>query len=210
MNQNQPKLTMKISFYLIGMLFVGFGVAAIIISNLGAGSFDAFVAGLAGKLGLTLGLTMNIIALTFLLIAALVERKIPRFLSLITSIILGLIIDFWMLIVLPDVVAVTLLSRWFFLIAGSLAISFGVPLMISSRMPLNPTDVPVIVMTEKFGLEIGKAKLTFDAVMLIFAFLLGGPIGIGTIVITLALGPAIGIISRKTEHWIYFNPRKKH
>ncbi|MGL5916568.1 MAG: hypothetical protein ACRCZC_02560, partial [Culicoidibacterales bacterium] len=141
MNQNQPKLTMKISFYLIGMLFVGFGVAAIIISNLGAGSFDAFVAGLAGKLGLTLGLTMNIIAVTFLLIAALVERKIPRFLSLITSIILGLIIDFWMLIVLPDVVAVTLLSRWFFLIAGSLAISFGVPLMISSRMPLNPTDV---------------------------------------------------------------------
>ncbi|MGL5548759.1 MAG: YczE/YyaS/YitT family protein [Culicoidibacterales bacterium] len=209
MTQVQPKLSMKVSFYLIGMIFIGFGVAAIITSNLGAGSFDAFIAGLASQIGLTLGLTMNLIAITFLLVAAIVERKAPRFLSLITSIILGAIIDFWMLVVFQDIVAVTLLSRWFFLIAGSLAISFGVPLMISSRMPLNPTDVPVIVMTEQLGLKIGTAKLIFDGTMLILAFLLAGPIGIGTIVITLSLGPIIGILSRKTEHWIHINPLKK-
>lgn len=88
-------------------------------------------------------------------------------------------------------------------------IAFGVALMISSRMPLNPTDVPVIVMTEHFGLKIGTAKLLFDATMLILAFLLAGPIGIGTIVITFSLGPVIGILSRHTEHWMFVRPHKK-
>ncbi|MGL5383424.1 MAG: YczE/YyaS/YitT family protein, partial [Culicoidibacterales bacterium] len=61
----------------------------------------------------------------------------------------------------------------------------------------------------QLGLKIGTAKLIFDGTMLILAFLLAGPIGIGTIVITLSLGPIIGILSRKTEHWIHINPLKK-
>lgn len=205
----QPLLAKKLAFYLVGMIAIGFGVAAIINSNLGAGSFDAFVAGLAGKLGITLGLAMNLVAISFLLLSAIVERKMPRFLSLITSIILGLIIDFWMLVIFRDFATSSLILEWVLLLSGSLGIAFGVALMISSRMPLNPTDVPVIVMTEHFGLKLGTAKLLFDATMLILAFLLAGPIGIGTIVITLCLGPVIGIISRHTEHWMFVRPHKK-
>lgn len=205
----QPLLAKKLAFYFVGMIAIGFGVAAIINSNLGAGSFDAFVAGLAGKLGITLGLAMNLVAISFLLLSAIVERKMPRFLSLITSILLGVIIDFWMLVIFRDFATSSLILEWVLLLSGSLGIAFGVALMISSRMPLNPTDVPVIVMTEHFGLKIGTAKLLFDATMLILAFLLAGPIGIGTIVITLCLGPIIGIISRHTEHWMFVRPHKK-
>ncbi|MGL4623385.1 MAG: YczE/YyaS/YitT family protein [Culicoidibacterales bacterium] len=205
----QPLLAKKLVFYFGGMIAIGFGVAAIINSSLGAGSFDAFVAGLAGKLGITLGLSMNIIAISFLLISALVERKMPRFLSMITSIILGLIIDIWMLVIFRDITVSHLAWQWVLLLSGAFGIAFGVALMISSRMPLNPTDVPVIVMTEHFGLKIGTAKLLFDATMLILAFLLAGPIGIGTIVITFSLGPVIGILSRHTEHWMFVRPHKK-
>lgn len=205
----QPNLSKKLLFYIGGMLFIGFAVAAIINSNLGAGSFDAFVAGLAGKLNLTLGISMNIIAISFLLIAAAVERKMPRFLSLVTSILLGLVIDFWMLVVFNGFATSSIMIQWVLLIAGGLALAFGVSLMISSRMPLNPTDVPVIVMNEQFGISISKAKLIFDATMLVLAFLLAGPIGWGTIVITLTLGPIIGMMNRKTDHWMHVHPHKQ-
>lgn len=199
---NNKLFVKQVIFYLIGMIFIGFGVTAIFISQLGAGAFDAFVSGLAGKLNLTVGFSMNVIAITFLLLAAIAERKIPRFLSLITSIVLGLIIDFWMIIVFPDVIATSFLGQWGSLLLGGFAIAVGVTFMISSKMPLNPTDVPMIILTEQFNIPIGRAKLLFDFTMLVLAFLVSGPIGIGTIIITLALGPIIGILSPYTERLI--------
>ncbi|MBB6622300.1 hypothetical protein H7E67_02545 [Clostridium gasigenes] len=197
-----PTLFKRITFYLIGICAIGFGVAAIINAQQGAGAFDAFIVGVASKTGLTIGVSMNIVAVTFLLVAAVIEKKIPRFLSLITSVLVGIIIDFCMLVIFKDISINNQFWQWVLLISSTVVLSAGISFAISSTMPLSPADVPVIIMNQKFGIKLVTSKLIFDGIMLILAILLGGPVGIGTIIVTLGTGPLIQILTPYTKQWM--------
>ena len=52
-------------------------------------------------------------------------------------------------------------------------------------------------MGEKFNIKISVSKLVVDVLGLIIALLLHGPIGLGTLIITIALGPLIGFFDKK-------------
>ena len=49
------------------------------------------------------------------------------------------------------------------------------------------------------GMRLGMAKILFDVICVVLAFLLGGEIGVGTIIITLFLGPLIGLFYGRIE-----------
>ena len=48
-------------------------------------------------------------------------------------------------------------------------------------------------LNEVFKLKIGTAKLLIDLIAIIIALLLKGPIGIGTILMTVLIGPAVNL-----------------
>ena len=79
---------------------------------------------------------------------------------------------------------------------GICLVATGVAIYIIPKLPANPTDDLMVALTEEKGISIMKAKLTIDTICIIIAFALKGPIGIGTIIATILIGPLIDVINK--------------
>lgn len=184
--------------YLAGIILTPMGVVLTINSHAGAGGYDALNFAIAGKLGINTSLAIYMTAFLAVLITAGVRRGYPRLTTFISSFLLGLSTDGWNL-VLKTVEGKTFVSSVLILLLGMVLIAFGIAVYMHSGLPTNPTDDMIVAFKEK-GIAIGTAKVCFDVICVVLAFILGGQIGWGTIIITLGLGWLIqgfyGILGR--------------
>ena len=96
-----------------------------ILSDLGAGAWDAMYVGLSESVGLTVGSWVFLIGVLLIIINSLLMKTTPDFLAIITIVIIGALIDFWLLSVFHDFLATELGLRIFMLTAGILIIGLG-------------------------------------------------------------------------------------
>ena len=175
--------------YLIGVGLMPLGVVLTVNSHLGAGGYDALNFALGERMGINTSLAIYMTAFLAVILAAVIRKKMLRITTFISSFFLGLFTDMWKAI-LRNVEGNNTMESVVLLLIGVLVIAFAVAAYILCIFPSNPTDDLVAAMHEK-GVRLGIAKIGLDVVCVIIAFLLGGEIGIGTIVCTLGLGPVI-------------------
>jgi uncharacterized protein len=184
-------MKIKILFYLIGLFLMGFGVTLTIKADLGAGAWDALNVGLSNVIGLTVGSWVIIIGVILIFINALIVRGKPKFLAVVTILLIGFSVDFWLIVVMNKVQLSTLVLQVISLISGIMLIAVGVAMYLQTKFPANPIDQLMISLHERFHLNFMIAKTIGEVTALILAFILQGPIGIGTIIITFLIGPMI-------------------
>jgi len=175
---------------------MGFGVTLTIKADLGAGAWDALNVGLSNVIGLTVGSWVIIIGVILIFINALIVRGKPKFLAVVTILLIGFSVDFWLIVVMSNVHLSTLLLQVISLIAGIILISIGVAMYLQTKFPANPIDQLMISLHERFHLNFMIAKTIGEVTALILAFILQGPIGVGTIIITFLIGPMIQWINK--------------
>lgn len=188
---NKKDWAVNLILYLIGIGLMPLGVVLTVNSHMGAGGYDALNFALGEKLGINTSLAIYMTAFVAVLIAALIRRKMLRLTTFISSFFLGLFTDFWKG-VLSEVRGNGILDSGLLFVLGLAIIAFAVAAYILCIFPSNPTDDLVAALTEK-GVRIGLAKVGLDVVCVAAAFLLGGEIGVGTIVCTLGLGPVVDL-----------------
>lgn len=199
-------------FYLIGCILIALGVALTIVANFGAGSWDAVAAGLATITGLTMGNMVVFVAIILVALSGILLKRIPRVTTLITSFFLSFFIDLWMPLVLPLETETFLYSFLLFLVAMTV-LAIGVTMTIVSDLPPGPIDYFMLSIKERFNIKIGLAKTIEEFFGITLGFLLGGPIGIGTILIVFCLGPMIQTILKFTNMAFEFfstSPKEKN
>ncbi|PGT79086.1 YitT family protein [Bacillus sp. AFS040349] len=184
-------MKIRILFYLIGLFLMGFGVTLTIKADLGAGAWDALNVGLSNVIGLTVGSWVIIIGVILIFINALIVRGKPKLLAVVTILLIGFSVDFWLIVVMNKVHLSTLVLQVISLIAGIILIAIGVAMYLQTKFPANPIDQLMISLHERFHLNFMIAKTIGEVTALILAFILQGPIGIGTIIITFLIGPMI-------------------
>jgi uncharacterized membrane protein YczE len=178
-------------FYIIGLVFLSLGVSLMILSNLGAGPWDAMYVGLSNNIGFTVGSWVFIVGSLLIIINGVLLRKIPDFLAVITIILIGSFIDFWLFVAFPNFFKDDLWVRIFMLTSGILVIAIGIPFYLQSNIARNPVDNFMMVIKERTGKSLAFTKTIIELAILVIAFLIGGPIGIGTIIVTIVIGPLI-------------------
>ncbi|MBO9130391.1 DUF6198 family protein [Bacillus sp. 165] len=190
----------RIFLFMIGIIFITFGISLTIKANVGLGAWDALAVGESNTFGLTVGTWMIINQSILLFINAYLLREKPQFLAAITFILIGVLVDFWLLQVFADWNPQDIVQRWMILIVGIIIIGFGVSLYIHAKMPmLNPIDTFMVALKARFNVSLMTAKTLGELAALIFAFLLHGPINLGTLVITFTIGPVIQFFSKMVE-----------
>ena len=175
--------------YLIGVGLMPLGVVLTVNSHLGAGGYDALNFALGERMGINTSHAIYMTAFLAVILAAVIRKKMLRITTFISSFFLGLFTDMWKAI-LRNVEGNNTMESVVLLLIGVQVIAFAVAAYILCIFPSNPTDDLVAAMHEK-GVRLGIAKIGLDVVCVIIAFLLGGEIGVGTIVCTLGLGPVI-------------------
>lgn len=177
--------------YLIGIGLMPLGVVLTVNSHLGAGGYDALNFALGDQFHIPTSYAIYMTALLAVLLAAIIRRKMLRLTTFVSSFFLGIFTDFWKGI-LDKVEGRNLAESAGIFVLGLIIVAFAVAAYILCIFPSNPTDDLVAALKEK-GVRIGIAKVGLDVVCVVIAFLLGGEIGVGTIVCTLGLGPVIDL-----------------
>ncbi|WP_044894959.1 YczE/YyaS/YitT family protein [Bacillus alveayuensis] len=186
-------------FYIVGLFIISFGVVLTIKADLGAGAWDALNVGLAETVGFTVGTWVIIVGAVLIVINAILLKKFPEIFAIVTIIIIGIFVDFWLEFILQNWELSSLLLRFLLLILGLIIISIGVSIYLQAKFPLIPIDQFMMVLKEKLNVTLMTAKTIGEVLALILALLFHGPIGIGTIIITLFIGPFIQFFFPKFE-----------
>ncbi len=197
----------KLLFYLIGIAIACLGVTFIIKSNAGAGPQDVVLLVLADKTGFTFGTWVILSQAIFLLVSALILGKRPQFESMITMIVWGVIVDFWGEIIFRDLSLwlETPFSRWICFLIGVLLIGIGVGIYLTANLPAMPYDGLMVGLCEKFRINLMVSRTILEGIFIILGIVIGGQIGVGTIVLVLSIGTLIQFFNGLAYKMFHFS-----
>ncbi|MBV9616331.1 MAG: hypothetical protein JO031_12810, partial [Ktedonobacteraceae bacterium] len=94
---------------------------------------------------------------------------------------------------LPDLSAQPLLLRLLVDIAGVFLIGLGSAIYISPHMGAGPRDGLMLRLNTLTKVRIAIVRAVLECSVLLFGFLLGGSVGIGTLIFAFGIGPCIEI-----------------
>ncbi|OIJ21307.1 membrane protein [Anaerobacillus alkalidiazotrophicus] len=197
-------LTIKrfISF-MFGLFILSLGVSFTILSRLGAGAWDALSVGLAQLTGFTVGTWVILIGVILIFVNAIILMKKPDLLSIVTALILGYFIDLWLLFVFPNFIPTTVLIQVVVLGLGVTLMGCGIATYLQAEFTIVPIDGFMVAIQKRFNVNLMTGKTIGEVTALIFAFIAGGPIGVGTIVVTLSIGPMVQLFFPYVERIVY-------
>ena len=190
--------TLRVLFFFIGIIILSLGISLTIVSNFGAGAWDTLNVTLSNTFGYSIGTWVIIVGIILLLVSSILERRSPRVTSLLTSFVIGICIDIWML-PLDTFVPKSQLSELIVYTAGILVTTLGLSFIIFVKFPPGPIDYFALAIRSRFCLSIGQAKTIGEIIGLLLVILFKGPIGIGTLLTTVIIGPFIKLSNKLTH-----------
>lgn len=189
--------------YLLGLFILSIGISFTIIARLGAGAWDALAVGLSNLTGFSVGTWVILIGVILIFVNALILKNRPQLISIVTVIILGYFIDFWLIIIFPNFFVETILIRFIILLIGVLLMGIGIATYLQGKFAIIPIDGFMMAIQNRLKVSLGVAKTIAEITALVFAFFASGPIGIGTIIVTLSIGSMIQIFFPHLERFVH-------
>ena len=186
-----------------GLLVFAFGVHLTIYANIGVAPWDCLGMGIAQHTPLNYGISMTLIAVTVLLIDIALKEKIG-FGTIIDALLTGNFVQaFNYLNKLPENTNV-----WFgivIMVSGFFFMAIGMWIYMSAQQCCGPRDSLLVGLGKRMPkVPIGIVEIILWAVVLLIGYLLGGPVGIGTLISTFGAG----LIMQFVYNMIRFEPRK--
>ena len=189
--------TKRIIIFLIGMSIIQFGVALFLRMNIGSDPFTVFTQGLANTLNnlgvnATTGTANRIILIVLFSIILLLNKSHIKIGTMICVVGVGPIIDLGvsMVSILP-VESYNYLLKMFLIALGCFIIAVGFSMLSATKVGVAPNDIIPFIIKERTNWEYRWIRIVMDAVLLISGFMLGGTVGVGTIIAMATTGPFI-------------------
>lgn len=187
-------------FYTLGIFVLSLGVTMTLLSNLGAGGWDALTANIAKLTGIQVGTGTFILGIILVLLTSILERKKPNLSALLVSYITGIFINFWYYTIFNQIELENFEIRLVVVILGVIIIGIGCAMIFVTNYPKNHTETFIFAVAERLKTIYRTSKAGMDNTALILALILGWGlkdfrnIGIGTILNTFCTGYIIHFI----------------
>lgn len=170
-------------------LFVnGFGIYLTMRANIGASPWDVFNLGLSKTFGILYGTASIGVSLTILLIDILLKEPIG-IAMFIDAIVVGKSVDFFNFIdIVPkaDNIVISIIMMGI----GLFIIGYTQLFYMKSSLGCGPRDSLLIGLKKRLKrIPIGVVSIAILSTATFIGYLLGGPVGIGTIICALCAGP---------------------
>ena len=162
------------------------GISLIIEGKgVGVSPWDVLHVGLYKQIGLSVGSWTIITGLCIVLITTLYLKEWPKIATWLNMLLIGSFVDLFTWI-LPNSKSLSL--DLFYFLSGLVVMAVGCAMYISPRLGAGPRDTVMMIIVEKFGGSIRMARFLTETIVAILGWLLGGPIGVGTVIIALFTG----------------------
>ena len=185
----------------IGLTIAHLGVTLFLLSEMGTDTFTVFIQGLSRTFGTTVG-TMHVIVLLILMAVMLVTtRGYVKPGTVVCAFCGGPIIDFfsWLFgnyINADAMLAVRIVS----MLAGCVILALGMSVVINSNAGTGPNDLVAIILSDKIAkVEFRWVRVVCDLFFVALGWILGGTVGVGTVVAVFLTGPLVQFWLPKTR-----------
>ena len=172
--------TIRFCSLICGLFLFALGSVIIINANVGYSPWEVFHVGLSLLTGMTIGTAVIVTGLFITVVDVICQERIGVG-TLANMVLVGLFIDlimFSQLILQTNDTIIGILM----LIIGLLVNSFGCYLYIKSGFGAGPRDSLMVVIKRKTKLPIGVSRGLLELSAIIIGSLLGGMVGIGTLI----------------------------
>lgn len=187
-------------------LFVnGFGLYLTIRANIGAAPWDVLNLGIAKTFGILYGTASISVSLTILLIDILMKEPVG-IAMFIDAIVVGKAVDFfnWLDPIPP---CKSLLTGIPLMIAGLFVLAYTQYTYMIASLGCGPRDTLMVGVAKRVRrIPIGVVSIAILSTATLIGWLLGGPVGIGTLICAFGAGP----IMQLAFHTVHFDATTIH
>lgn len=184
---------------LLGLIGYGFSMAVMVRAGLGLDPWDVFHQGLAGRTGMTIGVASAVVGVAVLL-AWIPLRNRPGVGTVANVVVIAVTVDA-ALAFLPTPSALPV--RVAMMLGAVLLNAVSTVLYIGAGLGPGPRDGLMTGLVVRTGLSVRLVRTSIEATVLAVGWLLGGTVGIGTVVYAFGIGPLVQVILRVTPaRWL--------
>ena len=186
-NLKPKKITI---FYLVlGLILFGIGEALLVTANIGVSPWFVLHQGLAFKTGFSIGITTFIVSIIVLIFWFPLRQK-PGIGTILNAILISVILDI-SLIYLPYPNELTV--QLFQILLGILIIGIGSGFYLAANLGPGPRDGLMTGINKQTNSSIALIRTALEATAVGIGFLLGGIVGIGTILYAILIGFSVSL-----------------
>src|SRR5690349_10794621 len=188
-----PRLPRRLVQLFVGLSLYGFSMGLLVRSTLGLDPWDVFHEGVAKRTDLSFGGVVIVVGV-FVLLLWIPLRQAPGLGTIANAIVVGVATDVTLGLVDPPE---DLGPRSVFLVAGIVLNALAGALYIGAQLGPGPRDGLMTGLVRRTGWSVRLVRTGIEVVVLAVGFLLGGSVGVGTVVYALAIGPIVQVLLPK-------------
>lgn len=186
---------------MVGLTIAHLGVTLFLLTNLGSDPYNVLVQGvyrtlsnLTGWQFLTHGRVHITLCFLIIMILLATDRTYIKIGTVLCMIFGGPIIDMFTLILKPVVSENSPLPYKLIILAlGCVILAYGMTIVIKSDAGTGPNDLVAVVISDKTKQSFGIVRVITDISFVLAGFLLGGSVGLGTVICAACVGPVANI-----------------
>ena len=196
---NGKEFIWKALMSLMGITLISFGAALSQTMNMGLDPFTAINTGASELLGFTLGNYQLFVNAAILAIILFFDRKIIGWGTIFNLVLVGYMIEFFisMLESFIDPTQFAFIVQLLITVVAILIFTFGVALYMDADLGVSPYDAIAPVITDRVSASYKTVRMIQDIIVVITAWILGGPVGVSTFITGFLAGPLIDFFSNR-------------
>ena len=179
------RLLRRLPQLVIGLYLFGVSLAMMVLAGVGTAPWDVLHLGLVRHVPLTLG--QAVIVMSFVVLLAWIPlRERPGIGTVANAVLVGLSADatLWMFDAPEGLVA-----RVVLMLGGVVLCGFASALYIGAQFGRGPRDGLMTGLSRRTGLSLRLVRTALEVSVVVIGVLLGGVVGLGTVVYALGIGP---------------------
>lgn len=185
----------RVTAYLLGLFMTCIGVALVLKTGWGVDAWNGVFAGLERLTAFSIGSWSVIIQGCFWCIAACLNKKADLY-CIIPIALKGIMLDIARDAVFSFPLPETLPMKCLLFLTGYALVGFGTGVYVETGYPRMPIDGLMLAIADFFSWDVRKSRFLIEISGFTALLLVRGPLGIGTVIITLTIGYAVSV-SRK-------------
>ncbi len=184
MDLSNKSIPVRFAFLMAGLILYSLGIALTVRANIGFSPWDILHQGISNRTGLSFGAVSTLVGIAIVFLNALFRERIGVA-TILNAIFIGLFLD----VIMPLIPkAGGLLTGIPMMLAGLCIIGFATVFYIAVGMGAGPRDGLMLALTKSSGKDIALVRNGIEIIVTALGYLLGGPVGIGTVITALTMG----------------------
>ena len=190
----------RLALLVLGTALTALGVVMMLQANIGLEPWSVFHQGLELTTGISFGMASSLTGFLAILAAVVLGESFGVG-TIINIVLCGILIDLLGAARLFPPMS-SAISGVLLLLAGMEVLVIGTWLYIASELGSGPRDALTVALARKVKRSVGPCRVTMDCTVTVLGFLMGGKVGIGTVIAAVFVGWMMDL----TFRLIHFRP----